>query len=497
MSYLSSFKHDIFISYSHIDNRPLTPGQRGWIDSFHETLEVRLAQVLGADAAVWRDPELPGNEHFNESLPARASNAAIFVSIVSPRYVQSEWCLKELRVFCSSAQKSGGLRIGDRSRLFKVLKFPVDEPDAVPELTSTIGYEFFARDRQGIPRELDPDMGDEERRGFRRKVDDIAYHVRELLKEFRDGASLVRQVERPVGRVVYLAETTWDLRDEREVVRRELRQRGFRILPEAPLPFSPDYRKLVRDHLRESELSVHMVGTDYGAVPERETSSIVAIQYEQAGQRVGVNGVMRVVWIPDGHSPAEPRQQEFLHALRTDPAAHRATEILEGAGIEDLKTTIHDILERRPSIRESRAPDAAAQAEPVVYLVCDPRDLEAALHLRDYLVAHAVEAVLPLMEGDEPEIRSDHQQNLVACDAALVYWGGASEAWVRSQLRELLKAPGYGRADAIPTQGLYVAAPETAAKARFLTRQVMMLHERTTFQADVEPFLDRLRASSR
>ena len=54
MSFLPGFECDIFISYSHVDNRSLTEGQKGWIDSFHQALEVRLSQVLGSDPQFFR-----------------------------------------------------------------------------------------------------------------------------------------------------------------------------------------------------------------------------------------------------------------------------------------------------------------------------------------------------------------------------------------------------------------------------------------------------------
>jgi hypothetical protein len=275
-------------------------------------------------------------------------------------------------------------------------------------------------------------------------------------------------------------------------VRRELRQHGFRVLPEEPLPFSPQYRQQVREQLQQSELSVHIIGSEYGAVPEREAASVVAIQYEQAGERIAAGTIRRVVWVPPGASPSEERQRAFLHALRTDPTAHRGTEILEATGVEDLKTMIRDILKRSAAAKALPTEAPVAGQDPIVYLICDPSDLDAALPLRDYLMAQGVEAVLPLKDGDERQIREDHQQNLIDCEAALLYWGRAGEAWVRSQLRELLKAPGYGRPNAIQLQGVYLATPASEAKGRFMTRQAMMLRETATFSTDVQPFLERL-----
>ena len=39
MTYLSSFEHDIFISYAHVDNLTPNPGEKGWIDQFQVVME--------------------------------------------------------------------------------------------------------------------------------------------------------------------------------------------------------------------------------------------------------------------------------------------------------------------------------------------------------------------------------------------------------------------------------------------------------------------------
>jgi hypothetical protein len=90
MSFLPDFEDDIFISYAHIDHKPLTEGQNGWISHLHEALEIRLAQLLGAETKMWRDSELRGNDFFADKLIEHLPKIAILVSVVSPRYVNSD-----------------------------------------------------------------------------------------------------------------------------------------------------------------------------------------------------------------------------------------------------------------------------------------------------------------------------------------------------------------------------------------------------------------------
>src|SRR4029453_5742311 len=120
------FDHHAFISYAHIDNEPLTPGQKGWVAQFHATLQTMLSQRLGEKARIWRDDKLEGNDMFAQEIVDQFARTALLISILSPRYVRSEWCTRELRAFCEAAALTGGVTIGNKSRIFKVVKTPAD-----------------------------------------------------------------------------------------------------------------------------------------------------------------------------------------------------------------------------------------------------------------------------------------------------------------------------------------------------------------------------------
>ncbi len=50
MAYVPDFQHDIYISYSHIDNQKFVPDGRGWVDQFVASLHALLSQYLEASA---------------------------------------------------------------------------------------------------------------------------------------------------------------------------------------------------------------------------------------------------------------------------------------------------------------------------------------------------------------------------------------------------------------------------------------------------------------
>ncbi|HEX2488547.1 MAG TPA: toll/interleukin-1 receptor domain-containing protein, partial [Blastocatellia bacterium] len=90
------FENDVFISYAHVDNETLAVGQDGWISLLHERLRIRLPQLLGEEVKIWRDPKLQGNDEFADTLVIRVSKAGVLLSVLSPRYIKSDWCRKEL-----------------------------------------------------------------------------------------------------------------------------------------------------------------------------------------------------------------------------------------------------------------------------------------------------------------------------------------------------------------------------------------------------------------
>ena len=92
-----------------------------------------------------------------------------------------------------------------------------------------------------------------------------------------------------------------------------------------------------------------------------------------------------------------------------------------------------------------------------IYLISDRRDEGAPAALGDYLYDQGFEVILPVFEGDEAQIRKDHEENLSMCDAVLFYYGEGNELWLRQKLREVQKSAAFGRKKPIVIKAIYVA----------------------------------------
>ncbi len=483
------FENDLLISYAHIDDQSLLEGQPGWVSTFHRILEIRVAQLLGEKPRIWRDPKLQGNDYFAETiLIERLPKVAALLTVLSPRYVQSEWCTRELEEFCRSSELSGGVRVADKARIFKVIKTPIPYERHPEALQPLLGYEFYVTDPQtGRPRELSHVFGPEAERQFLARLDDLAWDISQLLELLKASGGGQLQPAAPKA-TVYLAETSFDLQEEREAIRRDLLRNGYEVLPDRPLPLvAAELETFVRGQLARCALSIHLVGRGYGVVPDGAARSIVAVQHDTATAQ---GGLPRLLWLSPGSESDDERQRSFLEHLRTAPAVHAEAELLE-IPLEDLKSRIHLKL-APPEPKKEKAALPAAGGVTRIYLVCDRDDQEAARPIEDFLFDHGFEVLPTLFDEDEAQARLDHEESLCTCDAVLLFQGQASEMWLRRKLREIQKSAGLGRQRPLLAQGLYLAAPQTPQKERFRTLEAQVLREPPEgfYPGVLEPFLD-------
>ena len=492
MKVIPGFEEDIFISYAHIDNLPLDEGLKGWVETLHERLKVRLMQLMGEEVRIWRDRKLQGNDVFEETLVGRIENVALLISVISPRYLKSEWCIREMEEFSRRAALKGGLQVGDKLRVFKVVKTSVPLEDHPPLLRGLLGYEFYEYDAERQrAREFRPEVVPAPDIRYWEKLDDLAHDIKQLIETLKATADLQgapAQAE-PVGKTVYLAETTSDLREERERIKRELQQHGHTILPDRELPLVGDsLKEIVREYLSRSDISVHLMGGRYGIIPEGESKSVVHLQSDLAGERGGA--FRRIIWIPAGiQTEGDQAQRRLLDSFLLDSNNHGQTEILQSR-LEDLKTFIQDNLNGKGKLAPAAPEDGQRRR---VYLICDRQDLEATAPVADYLFDQGMEVILPAMEGDESLVLQDHKDNLLECDAVLIYYGRASDIWLRMKQRELQKLVGYGRTEPLLAKAIYVSAPETGAKEHVRDHEALIIRNYDAFSPEsLRPFVERL-----
>jgi len=553
MPIAKSFDKDIFISYCHDDNvNPMA--KKGWVDVFHEALLWRLKQRLGRDQqapVIWRDNSLQGNDSFSAVLTEELRRVALVVSVLTPSYVSSPWCKRELEEFSRAAQAQAGLRVDKKMRILKVLKTPVDRDKHPALLQDETGFPFYAPGRDPAnPCEYTLSDGDENAALAQRAIDDLAFSIEAVLNAINQQADTHRAAATTAlayaGTTVYLAECHWGLDEARQQIRRELEALGATVLPAGELPLRNPlrFREAVQQGLAASTLAVHLVSALRGAGVADETDDCVVLQNRLAAERSAASGLQRLVWLPEhliGSAQADDASQQlFIDQLGRDPATRHGAETLT-MPLQDLITRIHETLSKQRRAHDEQqlkaavaaaaaaaaaaaeattaaaasapafssasafAPTAAASVAPddgeppSVYLLWHPDDEALARTLDDHLYALGFDVLNPLTDpaADEDELTLDHQTKLQQCSAALVCVGKTRESWLNAQLSGLQHAVGKRKGVPMAARGIYIGPPDAPFKSRVRAQGVVVCKGPEGFSADqLQAFVDLVRAAA-
>jgi len=227
-------------------------------------------------------------------------------------------------------------------------------------------------------------------------------------------------------------------------------------------------QSFICEQLSQCAISVHLLGSHYGVVPDGSALSLAEIQHEVAIQCAQQKSLIRLVWIPPGVKAEDARQQSLIDRLRSDTRWGQSADLLE-TSIESVKTLIEQRLADLETQTVKTKPVAVSSANRPqrVYLICDEQDRQSIASLRDFLFDQRFEVLLPLFEGDESEVRLDHEDNLRSCDLAIIYHGESTDLFLRRKLRELRKISGSPEGSRLRLIVVCLAPPVTAEKQKF------------------------------
>jgi hypothetical protein len=486
----SSYEDGIFISYAHIDNTRFVEGHKGWVDALHEHLGLRLYQLLGEKPIMWRDPLLPRYESFREMLVIRLREVTFLVVILSPRYVRSQECLKELHQFCHPEIEAEPNRTDAKARVFKLIKTPIDDCEHPEELQGLLGYKFYEIDPvTDRLREFQHEFGFDSFPKFIDSVYDVAKDITEVIKRLKKTTS--GQLTEPIPTTtVYLAETESGLDKERINIKRELMEHGYYVLPDKDLP--RDVTKLeqeVRGYLKRSRLSLHLIGGNYDRIPERErVRSYARIQYDLAVERSAEDpDFSQLIWMPRGLKVQDDRQEEFIKSVRSNTSGR--TELMQDIR-EDLKSYL---ISRLKSL--TAEPVVKSYDEPLrIYLICNSKDYNATKQLKDFLFDQNFE-VLGLAKSKNNV--KDYNQYLSLCDVAMIFQDQADEGWRELKLCDLRKIASYDPSRKLLAKAVYLAGPMTEDKEGFRSVEVKVIKERGEFPPkELIQFIEQVRSQA-
>lgn len=498
-----NFETHLFISYAHVDNKP-TADDEGWITRFHKSLESYLSTNLGKDASIWRDDKLQGNDIFGDEIIKQFLKTALLISVLSRRYLESEWCIREVREFCRIVRaKNPGLIVDDKARVFKVMLRPVstEQRELLPEVMRDMtGYEFYQEEQGDRTIPLDPSFGKKYGEAYKRNIFFLADDMAELitrLEEDVNGEAASEREQAPDKPVIYLAECGYDRREDRARILGDLREHGYTILPDQRLPdLEADYIDEVDRLLAQCTLSVHLIGQGGGGRPDGPgKKSAVVLQNEQAVKQSKAGALQRVIWLPDETRGDDERQQAFIEALHNKAEAQYRADLITG-NLEQLKGAIHATLKKLEKPEEPEAQPVAGAGPRMAYLICDEQERMAPdiIKLFKFLKGKGLDVKLPVFTGDTTAVREANETLMKSCDIVLLYYGKGPETWKLSMESELEKMNAYRGDNPLQAAFTYLAEPATDHKQfMILTEEPNLINGLEGFsEAEMDAFVQAL-----
>ena len=129
------YKNDVFISYNH--------RYQSWLqDSFLKLFEQYLSETVNYDVKIFVDyHKIQGGDDWNKRIKNELIHSRCLVSIYSPAYFRSEWCVKEFAIMDFRQKECGFRTLQNPNGL--VIPINIFDGEHFPEYATEIQYEDF------------------------------------------------------------------------------------------------------------------------------------------------------------------------------------------------------------------------------------------------------------------------------------------------------------------------------------------------------------------
>jgi len=517
MAFVPGYEHDLFISYAHVDDEPMLPGDAvGWVSQFQRILAARMGQAVGRSDLfdIWIDhSQLRGGYHpLDETIAHKVRRSALFLAVLSPGYMKSvDWCLREMEYFAAAC----GPQIA--GRLFLIEKSPVDRlvlPPAVAGLNIN-AMRFWSKNGYGQAETLGDPVVTAEDAYFARMRDVVAGLERcaaELIggggavplpspgqHGRRPAVSLARPAAgnpaapepaeappEPAARpavaaavaapVVFLADPTDEVYNECQDLRHFLAQQGIAVVPGGDC--GGDLAAFVQTmaaELPRARLFVQLLGATPARPRPEAPRGLQWLQYEAALAQ----GVEILQWRPE------------LDAERVTNADHRALLRLLTVQADSLQGFGQTVMARLEQQR--RTATAAAVPPAMIALTTKPEEQRLAKQLQEALPPALSSYILPF-EGTAANVIDTITEAVDTYDALILIYGN-DPGWLTkyAALIERLRAQ---RSTTHPDRPLKLVAiwdgpPDGKAEVPLRSRNIQVIRSRD--KVDAGPLCELVR----
>lgn len=446
-------------------------GGASWGKTFSNHLGKLLYQFSKGAVDVVPSDELNKGELQNKTNKEIFTNVAAMVCVLSNNSVNSETLHSHLTAY---------QQLGSEDTLYKV---------SIEPLTNTLGslenladYKFF---------DVHPESKEVillEGKNYWLKMVDLAYDILESVS----GSTLNKNL--PREKTVFLAETTVDQEHYRDEVRRELTSRGYQVLPHKPLPKTyAELENTLIELLNKSTMSIHIMGETYGSILGDTGKSIVAIQNKIAADfsqrhEGSKDAFDRLIWLSPDLKLIDETQYKYIEEVKHDKDLLIGAEIHQ-TPIESLKSSIISRLELMENIKANISNGKQTK----IYLISDKKDNSESKQLAEFIKKNGFDLLETSLEEKEDLVKQ-HRRNLVNCDATVIFYGHENKEWINTKLKDLLKAPGFGRKKPMTGKVLLSTVKNSLIDQDVDISNLTIIENTEQFQPEtLSPFLEKIK----
>jgi len=456
MAYTPGFINDIFISYAHVDNQPIQDKTKGWVIAFIDQLKIYLDGMLGRKDSVeiWYDKrKIDGSQFFDKTIEDNVLNSALFISILSNGYLQSDYCLKELCCFNQKiVNDSIGIETGDRSRIFSALITNIDYnlfPDGIKGTTGFVFHENNSNEDYCFP--VDP-SGNEFIMQIRSFVNALFKSLKSIKCKLSEKSSIKQekivqiQLKDKISQLntnpepdksfpVFFSEVSDSLRHNKKRIITDLQKKGIYVLKNIPPPFDiNNHDNEISNILENAKLTVHMfdefAGKEIDEIPD-ETYPIR--QFKLCSEK----SQSKLIWTPKTININEIEDESYKKFFNNlENFSGQNTDFIDGNKSEFLNTLLDtiDYLKQKQS-RQNHS----IGKKPSVLIDSHQKDNIYVVDLINYFSENNINFRLNLGEDSPREKMEIYNEHLMHINTLIIIYGVVTQKWLLSRFGILSK----------------------------------------------------------
>ena len=274
---------------------------------------------------------------------------------------------------------------------------------------------------------------------------DIWLKIIDITQELK--AHLVQR-KRKSDKIIFIAETSPDQKNNRQSLLREFTHLGFRVVPDTELPSDMmQFTEQASDLMNEAALSVHIIGNEYAPLLENIDVSKVEIQNDIFSEVAASNRLIkRFVWIPPNLKPKSEKQKQYIESFKRNIELLVNTEIVQ-APIELFKSILKENLDVSENTNNITF-DKQEQKGKTAYLIHSDDAENRAKEIKTILKKNNIQLLDNSNSTNKIEQIQQHKKNLVKCDLVFILYSSENEQWLNSKLNDIVKSPGFGKTKA-------------------------------------------------